>query len=236
MGKTLSLRLATQDKKLKSPGVDKLCEIRKSRMLNLHIAQELKLSRYSGLPELKPYNGEIPGKFIPFNQALTSKDYNCGVHFFIDDYQFERIWNRPERYLELMRKFKCVTSPDFSLYVDMPLALQLYNTYRNRILSAWMQRHGVNVLPSVSWSDESSYRFCYSGIPEQSMLAISSTGAMETLYSRKLFIRGLERVFKNLSPSKVVMFGKSPNPEVTKILEEWNGEFEFKEMQYGRTR
>ncbi|WP_288894874.1 DUF4417 domain-containing protein [uncultured Megasphaera sp.] len=31
-----------------------------------------------------------------------------GVHFFLDDYQFERIWNRPTVYVKQLSKFALV--------------------------------------------------------------------------------------------------------------------------------
>ena len=46
---------------------------------------------------------------------------SCGVHFFIDDYQFERLWRFPDRYIPLLQEYDCVLTPDFSIYVDMPL-------------------------------------------------------------------------------------------------------------------
>lgn len=34
---------------------------------------------------------------IPFNYAITERQpQNKGVHFFLDDYQFERVWTYPE--------------------------------------------------------------------------------------------------------------------------------------------
>ena len=35
----------------------------------------------------------IPEDLIGFNYAKTSKNKDCGVHFYVDDYQFERVWN-----------------------------------------------------------------------------------------------------------------------------------------------
>ena len=45
------------------------------------------------IPSIEPTNIK-PGKYIGFNYAMTAdtQDDTC-VHFFIDDYQFERIWN-----------------------------------------------------------------------------------------------------------------------------------------------
>lgn len=41
--------------------------------------------------------------FIGFNEVLSSKQNNCGVHFFLDDYQFQRLWNTPDRYIERLQ-------------------------------------------------------------------------------------------------------------------------------------
>lgn len=56
-------------------------------------------------------------EWIPVNYALTAKDKATkGVHFYKDDYQFERFWNNPDKYIPLLQQFGAVCSPDFSLY------------------------------------------------------------------------------------------------------------------------
>lgn len=34
----------------------------------------------------------IPESLIGFNYAKTNKEKNVGIHFYLDDYQFERVW------------------------------------------------------------------------------------------------------------------------------------------------
>ncbi|WP_368221158.1 DUF4417 domain-containing protein, partial [Bifidobacterium sp. RTP21102st3_E2_RTP21102_210122] len=60
----------------------------------------------------------IPNKLQGFNYVLNKPDHEAGVHFFLDDYQFERIWQRPDFYIEKLTDFDCVLTPDFSLYLD----------------------------------------------------------------------------------------------------------------------
>ena len=74
----------------------------------------------------------IPNELIGFNEAISSKNYQFGIHMFIDDYQFERIWNTPERYVNVLKQYDCVLTPDFSLYMDMPRAMKVWNIYRSR--------------------------------------------------------------------------------------------------------
>ena len=52
------------------------------------------------------------------------------VHFFLDDYKFEAIWNRPDSKIDCLREYRAVLSPQFSVYTEMPLPLQLYNIFR----------------------------------------------------------------------------------------------------------
>ena len=40
-----------------------------------------------------------------------------------------------QKYLEKIKRFKGVISPDFSIYRNMPLAMQIWNNYKGRTLS-----------------------------------------------------------------------------------------------------
>lgn len=96
------------------------------------------------LPPLEPCDVK-PHDLISFNFCKTATDFNCGVHFCIDDYQFERVWNEPHKYVDLLKKFECVVCPDFSVYIDMPYPMKLWNIYRSRALGFFWQ-----ILPQVS--------------------------------------------------------------------------------------
>ena len=72
-----------------------------------------------GIPQIEPtsYN---PCEFISFNYAKSCKDRaDHGIHFFIDDYQFTRLWTQPDTYINMLQDFKCVMSPDFSTYTSV---------------------------------------------------------------------------------------------------------------------
>lgn len=69
--------------------------------------------------------------WISFNYAKGCEDPSeHGVHFFVDDYQFNRIWAHPDNYLGMMARFDTVCTPDFSTYTDFPRIIQIYNHYR----------------------------------------------------------------------------------------------------------
>ncbi len=86
------------------------------------------------IPQIEPVLGEPIGDFIPMNYAKTAKDHaEKIVHCFVDDYQFARYWNQPDTYIPMLSKFKAVCSPDFSTYMDMPLAMQM----QRKLLPSW---------------------------------------------------------------------------------------------------
>lgn len=87
-----------------------------------------------------------PQSWIGFNYAKSCKDpANKAVHFFVDDYQFNRLWTNPDAYLDMLRRFKAVCTPDFSTYTDFPKAVQIWNHYRKHWLGAYWQRdHGYS--------------------------------------------------------------------------------------------
>lgn len=149
-----------------------------------------------------------PEKLIGFNYAKRSKKFSSGVHFYLDDYQFERVWNQPETYLDLLRRFDFVFTPDFSLYTDMPRPLQIYNTYRNRLLGAWWQTEGINVIPTISWSDELSFDFSFSGIEKGGVVTVSTIGVSRDKQAKKNWIDGMREMIKWIKPSTILVYGR----------------------------
>lgn len=99
---------------------------------NLGICSRADCGR-DGFPKL-PKADAKPNELQGFNYAKSTpsdQKRGKGCHFFIDDYQFERLWNSPSAYLGVLRGHDCVLTPDFSLYMDMPDPMQEWNRYRS---------------------------------------------------------------------------------------------------------
>lgn len=154
----------------------------------------------------------VDNNFIGFNYAKTCKTpSNTSLHFFVDDYQFARLWNNPVRYLSLLKKFYCVCSPDFSTYTDYPKAVQIYNHYRKHWLGAYWQANEIRVIPTISWGDESSFEWCFDGEPVGGTVAVSSVGTQKNKQSKQLFINGYNEMIKRLQPETVIFYGNVPD-------------------------
>ena len=124
------------------------------------------MATYAGIFEFPCIEAtfDIPNKLIAFSKCIPCKDYNQWVHFYEDDYQFERLWRNPKKYLDILKRYNGVILPDFSLYRDMPLVMQLWNIYRSRAIGCWLQANGIKVIPNIRFGDRRTYRICCDGI------------------------------------------------------------------------
>lgn len=173
-------------------------------------------------------------EFIGFNYAKNAKNaknaYGKAVHFFLDDYQFNRVWTNPDRYIPMLQKFKYVLTPDFSLYTDFPKPLQIYNHYRKHWLGAYWQIHGINVIPTICWSDKDSFEWCFDGEPMQSVVAVSSVGTQNSKEKKQCFLNGYMEMLERLQPTKIIFYGGVPDEckgsvvHITQFSEKWNEE------------
>ncbi len=183
-----------------------------SNVLNLREFQiEASTGKYH-IPVIAPEK-TVPEKLIDFCHSLRSSQFSCGVHFFLDDYRFERVWRQPWRYVPHLKNFSAVLAPDFSLYMDMPAAMKIWNVFRSRLLAQLMQRAGCRIIPAVSWAEPKSYEYCFDGIPSGAAVAVSTVGTMYSKECRKIFLHGFEAMVKKLHPEKIIVYGKVP-PEI----------------------
>lgn len=151
-----------------------------------------------------------PHKLIAFSKVVHSTDYNAWVHFYEDDFAFERLWNKPNTYLPILKKFKGVISPDFSVYRDMPLVMQQWNVYRSRAIGFWLQENGVSVIPNIRFGDNRTFELSCAGIKKHGVIAVGSHGCIRHLSERKYFITGLKFVIDTLEPTTLVVYGAAP--------------------------
>ena len=167
---------------------------------------------YAGIfefPRIRP-TYFIPNRVIAFSKAISCKDYDQWVHFFEDDYLIERIWKNPGKYLDILKRYNGVILPDFSLYRDMPLAMQIWNIYRSRAIGHWLQKNGIKVIPNIRFGDRRTYRICCDGIQKHCVIAVGTHGNLKLLEDREIFLKGLDIIVNRLEPIVIVVYGAAP--------------------------
>lgn len=146
---------------------------------------------------------------IGFNYAIREKHpENKIVHFFLDDYQFGRVWDNPDRYVPVLKRFKAVIAPDFSLYVDFPKAVQIFNHYRKHWCARYWQDEGITVIPNIRWSTPDSFEWCFDGEPEGSTVCLSTVGCFHSSALKEKWLAGYRAALERLHPSRILLFGK----------------------------
>lgn len=127
-----------------------------------------------------------------------------GVHFYIDDYRMEGLYFYPTRSLNRLKQYKFLISPDYSLYRDMPRPLQIMNVFKSHWCGAYWQSLGLTVIPNVSWSDATSFDFCFDGIEKSSIVAVGMVGCK---HSKTAFMQGYSEMLSRIEPKSVICFG-----------------------------
>lgn len=194
-----------KDEELEKEKVQK----RVANILNLELAQFEGVGKYD-IPYIEPVR-ELPKitEWIGFNYVLSDKNpEGKGVHFFVDDYQFERVWNNPDAYVKKLLQYEAVIAPDFSPYGDMPLATQIFNHYRKHWVARYFQERGVNIIPCIRAStDERSLDFYLDGEPRGGIVAISSMWVNKSKELKDYFMREYNLMYETLKPCKILVYG-----------------------------
>jgi len=166
---------------------------------------------FYGMPIMKPTQtvGDKMLRFMDWKEVDNPGDYIA--HFYYDDYKFISAWREPDKYLERLKQFKAVVSPDFSLYTDFPRALQILSCYRRQWCGAFWQAMGIDVIPDVVWGDKDSFDYCFDGIPVGGTVAVSTVGVKnDKEWNNKegdLFKAGYDEMMKRLKPTTVILYG-----------------------------
>ncbi len=180
----------------------------------LHATRLFPSSNEYGIPDMRHTpTGRLPAWLVAYRERIrgTRPPGEGAVHFFLDDYRFETVWSRPFKALAALAPYPVLLSPDFSLYRDWPLMLQMWNVYRNRWCGRFWQEQGFTVIPSVGWSTAASYDFCFLGVPRRGPVAVSAVGVrLDDPLEGELFLAGFRAMARRLEPGVVLSYGPLP--------------------------
>lgn len=181
---------------------------RKWSYQNINISAGLNLVGKYELPEVKAYTGEIPVDLTPYSMKDTGNK-NGAVHFYIDDYRFTGMymWGHISQFTEKVAPYRMVIAPDFSVYLDQSRALNIFQLYQNRVVAAYWQSVGLQVIPSVSWGNAESFEYCFEALPQNSVLSIGGLGNAHHASMLKLWEYGVNLTIERLHPTALIIYG-----------------------------
>jgi hypothetical protein len=127
------------------------------------------------------------------------------VLFFIEDSRLERICGRPWAYVNWLQQCLQTATPDLSIYLDMPPVDRFVNVYWSRLVGAYWQRAGLTVIPTISWADAPSFEFCFGGIEQDCVVAVSTLGTRKQGRERE-FMSGFTEMVRQIEPEAVICY------------------------------
>ena len=165
-------------------------------------------------PIIKKQNIDVNKiEFLSYVNTKKNDDTNKNktIHFFTYDWLFENVYEKPELAMEKLKQYYAVLSPEFSLYWDMPKALQIFSTFKNRWSGAFFQKHGMKVIPTVCCAGDDSYDFCFDGIEQGSVVAVSTYCREEYKHE---FMKSYNKMIEVIKPTGIICYG-TPFDEMT---------------------
>lgn len=172
---------------------------------------------------------------MSFTDAKLNDDKNKNktIHFFTYDWKFDKVYNNPENEFEKLKQYRYILSPDFSIFTNMPICLQMFSIFKNRWCGAYWQSKGLKVIPTISWGDKSSFDFCFEGVERGAVVAVC------TYYRENCeeeFILGYNEMLKRINPSVVICYDepfdsmKGNIVKFTPTTFEWTKNLEWKDL------
>lgn len=142
------------------------------------------------------------------NLKCCKKNSNKIIMPFVYDKILNRYWNEPLKYIPLFQTVMAVGTPDYSVYKSMNVNEIRHNIYKNRWLGCLWQEYGCKVIPTIAWSDESTYDICFSGLENNSVVMISTVGCLK---HQKEFLEGFNEMRRRIDPSLIIVYGRLIN-------------------------
>lgn len=165
----------------------------------------------------KPESMIIPDRMIPFSVRNRSIDHMDFVCFYENDKNFREVLTNTEEYIDDLKRFPGIITPDCSLYLDAPLCVQLIDIYLNRAIGYYLQHNGIYVIPNIRWGDERTYtnavfrdKVAFLGVDKHSIVSIGTYGQIQNAESRRYFREGLLAMLDELKPEIVLVYGAMP--------------------------
>lgn len=169
-----------------------------------------KLQAITEIPDIK--------RLVTLNNApYEDHPEECGLCFYTKDSVIERIWNNRYKYEKLVQRFPLVIGLDFSILCNMYYPQQVYNCWRNYVMTHWLQQIHPMVVPNAGYGDLDTLRWALDGMPEDSWLAVTSQGCLDDYILKHAFLNGLHELVRQKHPRGLIVYGLFPQEWINKF-------------------
>lgn len=183
-------------------------------------AQDFAVSGRNEIPNLRPL--DLPLNPLAMNSLWRHKaELNCKdrlLHLYANDSKLLACYKNPKKLLEVASLYSACITPDFSILHSMPEHQRIRSVIHSREIGAYLQEHGLQVIPNIRWAEQTDLNFIFDGLPKNSVIAISTQTVMRNALTRQIFLEGLPKVVDNLHPTKIILYGSVRNLNLTELM------------------
>lgn len=182
---------------------------RKMRIENMHLMYGMKFTIENKMPEVASYNGNLDFKIVSYANRVKHHGIGEAMHFFLDDYRILSVWKDLERVTHSLYKYDYLFAPDYSLFTDDDRFHNINrdSVYHSRFIAAYWQQCGYQVIPTASWGDANSFKYCFEGLPEHSVIAVCGIGHDQDKSRKTLWHIAVNRLIEEKKPTTLVIYG-----------------------------
>ena len=129
------------------------------------------------------------------------------LHFYVADHKLHPRILDPRSLASQLAPAWGIASPDISMWSDAPLDLRVLAVRVNRMLGAFYQSRGCNVVPTARWCTSRDWPFCFLGIEQRSAVSVSNHGLWRDRDLRQGFVSGLHEMIERIDPPVIFLHG-----------------------------
>lgn len=184
-----------------------------------------KHSKYAGKFDFPVVSGNLLNEvdFIATysEKSLYHKTSHTLVCFCVDDFKFDG-WNKLYFAIiyqsqSILNKFKqrfCnvkyMAAPDYSVYSDMPVYMQIENIARSRVVHLWLELEcNIRCIPTMAWGGVESLKWCFDGIEKGSTVFLSLKGACQQKEAKNNCLAGIKAMIDVVKPNRIIVYSSS---------------------------
>lgn len=150
-------------------------------------------------------------------------------HFYTNDNRLLPFLYDPYKHLKDISHSPTVLGIDFSIKPEMPTPMKIAISFYNKLIMAWWQYNGKNVVPNVV-ADPAIIDYCLDGYPKHSVIAMNSSGIGTDKRAKQNWQTIYPLVTKELDPVFIIRYGaKQPNE-----IEEISAYYENDNKKFGK--
>jgi hypothetical protein len=147
----------------------------------------------------------------PWNKVLWTTPPPRGVlNFYCYDIFFESLWFDAAQMIPQLKKVKWdgIISPDFSVFKEMPLAVNLYNVYRSRWCARYWQEAGLPIIPSIQSCSDETLEMSITTLPKHCpVVSVQARTTQGQKQARDADIARIHRLLEHCKVDNLLIYG-----------------------------